>query len=334
MNGANDEVVIHDDSWNNIDGEGGALATIDEEAFFSVSNIPAGGAWRDIEVWTGEAGGGDGGVLYMARDASPDADNWPLAGFSAAQQAEYRMSNDILRVMLPGEILSGTAMATLTDGRIYDFEVDSKLLRTSGKIFVADPGGAAVTQLDLNGAIIRVAEDGELVAGDEWVLFAADELLNEDSVTFVFDDPTKWDVSGLSVDGLGGHRIRYIGDSVSFDCNGDGVVDVLDANCATVETLDATLAAANLIKGDANGNGEVQFEDFVTLSNTFGNPGQYTEGDFDKDGTVQFPDFVILANNFGLVSGGAAAAAVPEPSGVALLAIAGLLLGWARRRRR
>jgi hypothetical protein len=75
----------------------------------------------------------------------------------------------------------------------------------------------------------------------------------------------------------------------------------------------------------------VQFPDFVTLANNFGNPGQYTDGDFDKDGTVQFPDFVILANNFGQISGGAAA--VPEPSSLALgLAAAALLMAHRRGR--
>ena len=66
-----------------------------------------------------------------------------------------------------------------------------------------------------------------------------------------------------------------------YDCNGDGILTVLDANCAPAESLAETLAAANLIIGDANGDGEVQFADFVILSDNFGAAGQYTDGDFD-----------------------------------------------------
>ena len=76
------------------------------------------------------------------------------------------------------------------------------------------------------------------------------------------------------------------------------------------------------LRGDADGDGEVQFSDFVILSENFGTSGEYTGGDFDKDGQVQFSDFVILAENFGLI-GGAEAAAVPEPSAVALIGLGG-----------
>ena len=49
---------------------------------------------------------------------------------------------------------------------------------------------------------------------------------------------------------------------------------------------------------------------------------------------VKFPDFLVLSGNFNKTSGGATAAAVPEPASVTLLGFAGLLLGSLRRRRR
>ncbi len=42
--------------------------------------------------------------------------------------------------------------------------------------------------------------------------------------------------------------VQYTGGGIGLDCNGDGVIDVFDANCASAETLDATLAAAGLLR--------------------------------------------------------------------------------------
>jgi hypothetical protein len=115
------------------------------------------------------------------------------------------------------------------------------------------------------------------------------------------------------------------------DCNGDGVVNVEDANCACGSeefTLDDVLSAAKLLAGDADGNGAVDFTDFVILSNNFGKDGMYTDGDFDCSGDVAFADFTILANNYGLspvigqAAGAVSASAVPEPA-----TLWGLLLG-------
>ena len=115
----------------------------------------------------------------------------------------------------------------------------------------------------------------------------------------------------------------------AFDCSGDGSLGVLDANCASAWSLDSTLAAANLIKGDADGDGQVQFSDFLILSTHFGGEGQYTDGDFDGNGQVQFADFLLLSSVFGQSS--SQAAAVPEPSGLTLSI--GMLVGLLKRRR-
>lgn len=91
--------------------------------------------------------------------------------------------------------------------------------------------------------------------------------------------------------------------------------------------------AATRLAGDADGDGTVAFLDFLALANNFGQSGVGFEGgDFDCDGTVAFLDFLALANNFG--ASASAVSAVPEPSGLVLLAAAFSFAGITRRRRK
>ena len=94
------------------------------------------------------------------------------------------------------------------------------------------------------------------------------------------------------------------------DCNGDGRVNIEDTLCATSDTIEGILASAQLVQGDADGNGMVEFADFLVLSGNFGNEGNYKEGNFDLQGGIEFADFLLLSSNFGKSFGGARA--VPE----------------------
>ena len=86
--------------------------------------------------------------------------------------------------------------------------------------------------------------------------------------------------------------------------------------------------------GDLDGNGTVEFADFLALSANFGNAvDDHTGGDIDCNGTVEFADFLALSANFGN-SVGAEASSVPEPTGLSLLAVASLAIGALRRRRK
>ena len=126
----------------------------------------------------------------------------------------------------------------------------------------------------------------------------------------------------------------HSGSDVPGDCNGDGVLDAADLACVgTIEERDAVLTALNTLPGDLDGNGDVAFPDFLTLSANFGQDvSSYTAGNIDLTGGVAFPDFLTLSANFGKTPGGAAAA-VPEPTS-GLLATFGMLLLLAIRKRR
>ena len=61
------------------------------------------------------------------------------------------------------------------------------------------------------------------------------------------------------------------------DCNGDGRVDAEDLTCAcdAFASIDDILHAADLQPGDMDGDGSVDFADFLTLSANFGFRGNY-----------------------------------------------------------
>jgi hypothetical protein len=100
----------------------------------------------------------------------------------------------------------------------------------------------------------------------------------------------------------------------AFDLTGDNLVNGADRD---VFLGDNIISDGNKLNGDADFSGQVQFPDFVILADNFAQMAKkWSEGDFDTDGQVQFPDFVILADNFGMSA--AAAASVPEPSGLML----------------
>ena len=119
--------------------------------------------------------------------------------------------------------------------------------------------------------------------------------------------------------------------SLNFDCDSSGEIDVNDLNCITTAQLEDFFDTAGFIQGDATGDGNVAFDDFLILSSGFGSAGNYTEGDFDLSGKVDFSDFLILSTNFGQTSN--AVTAVPEPTKLSVLLFGAVTAGFLRRRR-
>ncbi len=85
--------------------------------------------------------------------------------------------------------------------------------------------------------------------------------------------------------------------------------------------------------GDVDGDGVVNFSDFITISRAYGDEADRRNGDLDYSGEVGFEDFMILTQNYGAVSAARTAdvANVPEPAShlaasafMALMCIGGL----------
>lgn len=117
------------------------------------------------------------------------------------------------------------------------------------------------------------------------------------------------------------------------DCDADGRVEKADLRCVSnVEQLDLLRRALDVPLGDLDGDGEVAFSDFLTISTNFGRSlSSYADGNVDLQGGVGFADFLILAHNFGSIKGHETEA-VPEPTACVLPCLA--LLALAARRRR
>lgn len=144
------------------------------------------------------------------------------------------------------------------------------------------------------------------------------------------------------------------------DLNGDGQIDDVDidalldvvripglASChydianngsLNGEDVDAIVALAGGVLGDANLDGTVGFADFLTLSGSFGDVDtRWHDGDFDGDDQVTFADFLILSTNFGnsvdsLNGTIRSAASVPEPNHSHSFLALGVLAIWAHLR--
>lgn len=125
------------------------------------------------------------------------------------------------------------------------------------------------------------------------------------------------------------------------DCNRDGFVNAGDLTCIrSVEERDQVLAAIPAKLGDFDGDGKVNFHDFLVLAANFGRlSGRYVDGNVDLMDGVTFNDFLILAANFGMqpMTGASSsepltAERVPEPASVGLVLSCCVVLVTLRQR--
>jgi autotransporter-associated beta strand protein len=170
-------------------------------------------------------------------------------------------------------------------------------------------------------------------------------------------DGGRWDGAGITSSTAKADPRRAIGYALASEVLAFPDTDSTDFLGQPVNEV-STVARVTL-SGDANLDGAVNFEDLVALAQNYNTTapaagsGQsgWVHGDFNYDGSIDFADLVKLAQNYntdlnpaaqsitnappGFESDLAAAfASVPEPSGLAAIAIAGIARAVSRRRRR
>ena len=194
------EVLIDDNSWTGVDGvrngtEGDGPSPL-VEVEIDVQN-EADGDWIAVEFMMAEGGGGDAGMLYWNGN---DLDNelFDEPGL-VIDDPGLAVPQTHARSKLPGEVLGLEQVAAIGDGPEYTMQVSSQLLDSDHIVFDGT--------LDVNGLVINVEADGELVAGDSWVLLIGEEIVGLDTVQFNFDNADNWDLSQLTTNG----RIIYTG---------------------------------------------------------------------------------------------------------------------------
>ena len=136
---------------------------------------------------------------------------------------------------------------------------------------------------DLTGAEL-MDENETAVYGSDLVTFRFDlELIGDFDESGFLDPP---DIDLLSA------AVRSGEYEPDFDLTEDDELSDLDRSF-WIEELVGTLP------GDADLNGGVDFDDFLSLASGFGEQLGWATGDFDGDEWVTFDDFLLLAANFG-----------------------------------
>ena len=169
---------------------------------------------------------------------------------------------------------------------------------------------------DLAGALIANVGKGAGTPGN----VAADDLFTSNSVF--------WDNSALIASGTWtGARPTLVAADISvneFNATGGAVA----ATLGTVSVRGDSVGVDGLKQGDANRDGVVNALDLSLLSSNYNNPATgWNQGNFNSAGGTNALDLSLLSSKYNQSSPAPAIAAVPEPTGFALLGVGLLCLG-------
>jgi autotransporter-associated beta strand protein len=256
--------------------------------------------------------------------------------------------------------LTATAGTTVSGGgelRVRNVRQNALSISSGGRVVVEPGGGAAGTSrlssLTVSGSSARLdLNDHDLVfdysAGGPSPLGSpgtAGSVLGMMAAAYAGND---WTGGGLASGAAGAtDGLRSLGAAEASDVLSFGGGPTAEFSGQTVDA--STVLVRYTFAGDANVDGRVDVADLGRLATGFNKPGVWSAGDFDFSGSVNVTDLGILATNFNRGTGaafhagefaallaayGLPSAAVPEPAGLAPLALAAAAGLAARRRRR
>ncbi len=202
---------------------------------------------------------------------------------------------------------NGSRLAELTPTRTYIDPADAPLFVVGEHI-----------ELDWDGVLRTIT-----AVGVDYVEFAPAEprlrrkapvmCLWRDNANFTLDlslNPGSPALGAATDGGPLGAPIHTVQFAIG-DFTGDGVRDI------PVWPEDPALGQGAYLPGDADRDGDVDLEDFVTLKNNFGSSdATWADGDFNGDAAVTLEDFVILKTHFGTTAAVAARTAIAPAAAV------------------
>ncbi len=282
-------------------------------------------------VW-GEEGGLFSGRLFREVDASerPEGsligsigDNgWTASVFMGDTFPENGGGSRIREELNSQDILEGSDVHTVAQPE----DTDPDLFNSAFDFISLDLD--AVYNIELSLTRATAEEEGDTIFAELSVTdLATGEVNSFGGLEQLEDHGGVEGTGGIQSDSWDYFAIRNASNGANeFDFLLDNfTVNVIGSNAVTSTCDPGTL-------GDIDGSGDVAFADFLILSSNFGQAAvDHTTGDIDCSGDVAFADFLVLSSNFGQTVGGAQS--VPEPSGLSLLAFAGLMIVGLRRRR-
>lgn len=320
-------VVDENASHPVLGGKTGSIAWVDE----FLAETPLEGVGQSVPaksktLLTYEDGGQTFPALLLIEEGEP-----LVGAFAPVPEGEGYIVGGDMNERFPDEAGEFTDAATPRTVTLNPIDVSSE---TGVKVSVA----LAATDVDFESPdFLRVAysEDPEAEAEGFITLAQFDGMapgvlthpelgaLNPNEFTdFTFEIPDDVNSLVLRIEAFSTFPNEVLGIDNVRVFTGEELTEPTEPTCADV--------MAARLPGDADGNGEVAFGDFLALAANFGTNAGYEGGDFDCNGEVAFGDFLALANNFGATATGEASS-VPEPS-TGLLALFTLPLLIRRRR--
>ena len=294
---------------------------------------------------------GDWLVRTVQVDVGATDDDGNVIGFQATNletaQAAIDLTDDDIRALDVVETEEVVVNYGAGNGRFGDdlpFEVagDDFAIRATATVVVPEDGnyifgfggddGARLCLDDADFTLLGVRDAGQqTVTGEGECIQWAGNTGNSDTFGTTFMTAGEHEIDVLWWERGGGEWLEvYTG--LGTDETGQLTLQLLGEDAVEWDlTIQPGLQLAGDVvdmcnpdtRGDFDGNGNVDFSDFLVLSANFGQDvADHTLGDADCNGTVEFADFLTLSANFGQSASGAQS--VPEPS-TAWLGLAGVL---------